>query len=139
MIIGLVLGLLILVTACGVSNPLAVPTETPLPPTPRPLPSLTPTPNPNSIAGFEQFLVLAEDAKPGQRQDMASRFVAQLYEAPITSMDRAIFLWLGAAQTVQLVGDMNNWNIDAAPALTRLDGSDLWYLSIELEMDARLD
>jgi enterochelin esterase family protein len=34
---------------------------------------------------------------------------------------------------------MNNWNVEAAPELSRVEGTDLWYYSELFEEDARLD
>lgn len=131
--------LCLVLSACQANNPLAVPTDTPAPPTVTPLPTPSPTPQAGTIAGFDAFLNQAESRKPDQRQDLANRFVGQLRQTPLTGENEAIFLYRGAAQSVQLLGDMNNWDIDLAPSLTRLDGSDLWYWRAAFESDARLD
>jgi enterochelin esterase-like enzyme len=132
-------GLMFWLTACGVSNPLALPTDTPLPPTSTPAPTATSTPAPDSILGFNEFLAQAGNLRPQQRQDLANRYTAQLAETPITEGNQAVFLWLGAADSVAVIGDMNDWNVTDASQLTRLEGTDLWYLVAEFEPDARLD
>ncbi len=132
-------GLLCLLVACGLGNPLALPTDTPLPPTPAPEPTATPSPGPDSIFGFKEFLAQAESARPDQRQDLVNRYIAQLAKAPITDDGQAVFLWQGAADSIQLIGDMNNWSQEEAQVLSRLAGTDLWYLVAEFEPDARLD
>ena len=129
-----------LFVACDeIGNPLAAPTTTPPPPTETPEPTLTPIPDPNTAAGFDDFLAQAEGSRVSNRQALANRYLAQLTKAPVTTENRAIFLWQGVAQTVQLAGDMNNWNLADAPSLIRLEGTDLWYLAAEFEPEARLD
>lgn len=131
--------MLLLLTACGVSNPLVLPTDTPPPPTFTPAPTATSTPAPDSILGFNEFLAQAGSLRPQQRQDLVNRYTAQLAEAPITGDNQAIFLWLGAAESVAVIGDMNDWNATETSMLTRLEGTDLWYLVAEFEPNARLD
>ena len=132
--------LLLFLAGCeGFENPLAAPTLTPLPPTLTPEPTLTPTPGPNTAVGFDNFLAQALEERVSDRQVLVNRFLAQIESGPITSGGRAIFIYQGAANTVQLVGDMNNWIEDQANSLTRLEGTDLWYLSVEFEPEARLD
>lgn len=133
------LGLILWLTACGVGNPLALPTDTPPPPTFTLAPTPTATPAPDSISGFNAFLAQAGDLKPQQRQDLVNRYTAQLAEVPITEDNQAIFLWLGAADSVAVIGDMNDWNVTETSNLTRLEGTDLWYLVAEFEPNARLD
>jgi enterochelin esterase-like enzyme len=131
---------LFFLTACeNLENPLAAPTLTSPPPTFTPEPTFTPTPSPNTAAGFDNFLAQAETQSASARQGLANRFLAQLDSAPITDGRRAIFIHQGAATTIQLVGDMNNWNLAQAPHLTRLEGTDMWYLTAEFEPTARLD
>lgn len=131
--------LCLILAACQTGNPLALPTETPLPPTATPQATASPTPLPGSLAGFDDFLAQAEARRPDQRQDLANRYVGQLAQTPITGGDEAIFLFRGAAQVVQILGDMNDWDIDQASAMTRLDGTDLWFWRANFEPDARLD
>lgn len=137
--ITLFLGLIIWLTACGVSNPLVLPTDTPPPPTFTPAPTATSTPAPDSIVGFNEFLAQAESLRPPQRQDLVNRYTAQLAETPITGDNQAIFLWLGAAESVAVIGDMNDWKATETSILTRLEGTDLWYLVAEFEPNARLE
>jgi enterochelin esterase family protein len=125
--------------SCNGNNPLVLPTDTPLPPTPTAAPSATPTPAPSTLAGFDSFIQEIENLKPGERQEIVNPFMAQITQAPLTSDTRAVFLWRGAAHTVHVVGDMNNWNLVDASMLTRIEGTDLWYLISEYESDARLE
>jgi enterochelin esterase family protein len=94
---------------------------------------------PDTVAGFDDFLSTTEAEKPDQRRDLVNRYLGSLTQAPIASGDEAIFLYRGAAQSVQVLGDMNGWDMESAPAMTRLDGSDLWYWRSAFEPDARLD
>ncbi|UCG23305.1 MAG: hypothetical protein JSW55_14275 [Chloroflexota bacterium] len=131
--------LMLVLAACQTSNPLALPTETPPPPTATLQATATPTPLPGSAAGFDHLLAQAEARRPDQRQDLVNRYIGQLVQTPVTGGDEAIFLYRGAAQVVQVHGDMNDWDVEQAPAMTRLDGTDLWYWRANFEPDARLD
>jgi enterochelin esterase-like enzyme len=134
--------LLLLITSCRVSFPFEAPEQTPVQPTAIATANATATPAigpaPDSAEGFETLLAEIEASSAADRQNLVNRFTAQL-SAPITSQEQAIFLWRGEAFTVQLLGDMNNWNLADAPSLTRLGGTDLWYLPVDLEHDARLE
>lgn len=102
-------------------------------------PTAAPTPRPASAAGFQAFLAEVENSRQADRQYLVNRYVAQLTAAPITDGNQAIFLWQGAAQKVQVVGDMTGWDPSQSPAMTHVAGSDLWYLAAGYEADARLD
>lgn len=127
-----------LLVACKIENPLASPIAT-QPPTPTPEPRPTSTPTADSVSGFRQFLAEANASQPSQRSVLVNRYLALLEHTPITEGETAVFFWQGSAQSVQLVGDMNNWSPENAPALTRLEGTDLWFLEAIYEPEARLD
>jgi enterochelin esterase family protein len=129
----------LVLSACQTNNPLALPTDTPAPPTVTPQATPTPTPMPGSIAGFDDFLSQAQSQMSDLRQEMANRYVGSLGQVPVAGQDEAIFLFRGAAQSVQILGDMNNWDVEQAPPMMRLDGTDLWYWRSTFEPDARLD
>jgi enterochelin esterase family protein len=95
--------------------------------------------DPNSVAAFRELLNQSESRKPSERQPLVNSYIAHLQSAPIAEDNLALFIWRGEALSVQLVGDMNNWDVDAAPYFQRLEGTDLWYLELEFEEDARLD
>ena len=131
---------LLFLSACeGFQNPLAAPTLTAPPPTFTPEPTFTPTPGPDTAEGFNNFLSQAEAESPSDRQGLVNRYLAQVETAPITTGSQAIFIYQGAAHTIHLNGDMNNWILDEAPQLTRLEGTDMWYYAAEFEPTARLD
>lgn len=135
----LFLFLSLVLSACETSNPLVLPTDTPAPPTATPPPTASPTPIPDSVAGFDDFMAEAEASAPDRRQELVNRYVGSLVQTPVTGGDEAIFLYRGAAQSVQVQGDMNAWDAQAAPAMTRLEGSDLWFWRSTFEPEARLD
>jgi enterochelin esterase family protein len=128
----------IVLAACQIQNPLIDPTETPiLTPTFELKPD--PTPSANTVAGFDQFLDEIKNARQDDRQQLVDRYTAQLTQAPLTGGNRAVFLWRGAAFSVHLLGDMNNWLLEDSSSLARIEGTDLWYLTAEYEENARLD
>lgn len=129
----------LLLVACQIENPLVAPTETAPPPTSTPEPTATPLPPAGSAAGFKLFLAEAESSPLDERQELSDRYIAQLSAAPVTGPDQAVFIWRGEGQSVRLVGDMNNWDLETAAPLNRLPGTDLWYLILNLEVEARLD
>jgi hypothetical protein len=131
--------LLLILNACDFENPLAIPTRTPIPPTATAEPTPIPPPEPDSVAGFVSFLAEAEESEVGERQSMVNRFTAQLRKGPIIDGSEVVYLLRSGGVTAQLVGDMNNWRLEDAPQLTRLEGTDLWYLLASYEPDARLD
>jgi enterochelin esterase family protein len=136
---GSLLGLLLLCVSCQttVDNP------TSTGPTPVPIPTETDAQSvaidPNSIDAFRELLNQAESRKADERQPLIDSYIAHLQSSPITEDNQALFIWRGEAFSVQLVGDMNNWEVEDAPYFKRLEGTDLWYLEIEFEEDARLD
>jgi enterochelin esterase-like enzyme len=130
--------LLVLVTSCQVSLPFEGSELTLPPPTVEPAATPTAVAAAGSLASFESLLAQIENSSTEDKQSIVNRFTAEL-SAPITSEERAIFLWRGEAFKVQLLGDMNNWNLAEAPSLTRLAGTDLWYLPLDLENEARLE
>jgi enterochelin esterase family protein len=70
---------------------------------------------------------------------LVNRFLAQIENGPIMDGNRVIFIYQGAAHTVQLNGDMNSWIMAEAMSLTRLEGTDMWYLTADIDPKARLE
>lgn len=134
----LLIYVLIALAACEIVNPLIDPTAIPiLTPTVELKPD--PTPNSNTVAGFDQFLDEIKDARQDDRQQLVDRYTARLTQTPLTRGNQAVFLWRGTAFSVHLVGDMNNWLPEESSMLTRIEGTDLWYLTVDYEENARLD
>lgn len=115
------------------------PTHTPAPPTATLAPTLTPLPAPYSSEGFDLFLAQVEAARLVDRPGLIIPYMAQLPDTPLTDGNRAIFLWQGSANTVQVAGDMSGWDPEAGPQLRHIEGSDLWVGEGQYEADARLD
>lgn len=58
---------------------------------------------------------------------------------PLIEKDTIVtYIHRGSATSVSVAGDENNWTINAMP-LTKLTGTDFWYLIKTYESDARLD
>jgi enterochelin esterase-like enzyme len=94
---------------------------------------------PGSVAGFDFFLAEAEAMRPDRREEVVNRYAAGLVREPITGDGEAIFFYRGAAESVRILGDMNSWDIEQSPAMTRLEGTDVWFWRAAFEADARLD
>jgi enterochelin esterase-like enzyme len=60
-----------------------------------------------------------------------------IQEAAVPGMGRATFFYRGPASTVLLAGDMNRWTQE--DTFSQVAGTDLFYLSREFELDARLE
>ena len=91
------------------------------------------------MEGFENFIAEVEATDRTQRQGLVNKFVVGAPEIPLTTSDHAIFLWQGTPDRVDLIGDMNNWQVEEPLPLTRLFNTDLWYRIEPYEPDARLD
>lgn len=134
----LLLFCLLLLVACQ-QNLLLEPTASPAPPTATLAPTPTPLPAPYSGRGFDLFLAQVEAARLADRPGLIIPYMAQLPAAPLTDGNRAIFLWQGPANTVQVAGDMSGWDPATGPQLRHIEGSDLWVGEEVYEVDARLD
>ena len=96
--------------------------------------------------GFEALLQrVAEAGNAAAKANLVDEFVACVKEKDGPLMEpgtrdgfgRAIFLYRGGASLVALAGDVNGWVPNLAFA--RVSGTDLFFLSQEYELDARLD
>jgi enterochelin esterase-like enzyme len=130
---------LFLIASCQTDNDPSVPTDFPTAESTVTVPTRVDTGEGDLTVGFAELLDQAEAVKAYERQPLVDRYIALLQNAPITNEGSAIFIWRGEASSVQLIGDMNNWDVDAAPPFARLEGTDLWYLESTFESDARLD
>ena len=92
-----------------------------------------------SIQGFESFIEQAKERNRIDRQELVNLYTAKLETGPLIENSRVIFLYRGEGYKVQLIGDMNSWNTDVAPVLSRVEGTDLWYYHAQFEEDARID
>jgi enterochelin esterase family protein len=131
--------LLLLSVGCQTETSQSIPTGLPTSAETETAPAPYETIERDLISEFTELLNQAELIKAFERQPSVDRYFARLQSAPITGDGVAMFIWRGEASSVQLVGDMNNWDVAAAPYFIRLEGTDLWYLETEFEKDARLD
>ena len=124
--------------ACQTISPRIQPSATAVSPTAT-ITLPTATPAAQTPVGFEQFLAGAQAQQLSQRPATVNGYMAQVEQAPLIGPETAVILYRGPGQRVQLLGDMNNWNPETAADLTRLEGTDLWYLVASFEPAARLD
>jgi enterochelin esterase family protein len=57
---------------------------------------------------------------------------------PFIEDDKANFIYRGSASAVAVAGDFNSWS-NNADGLTKLQGTNFWYLTKSFELNARLD
>ena len=131
--------LLLLSVGCQTETGQSIPTGLPTPAATETAPAPFETIERDLISEFTELLSQVELTKAFERQPPVDRYFAHLQSAPLTGDGVAMFIWRGEASSVQLVGDMNNWDVEAAPYFIRLEGTDLWYLETVFEEDARLD
>lgn len=129
----------VILSACQI-GPLIDPTPSPPPPTATSPPLPTATPDPYTSAGYDLFIAQLDASLRRDRPVLVNRYLANLPEAPLTDGNRAMFFWRGSAfDSVQVAGDMNNWDPAGGPALRHIDGTDLWVGEATFETNARLD
>lgn len=87
---------------------------------------------------FTAFLQKLAQAEPGRREAMVDSFMAYVTQTPITEQTKSHFLYRGVAGKVNIAGDMNNWSANAL-GMNQASATTLWYMTLALENDARLD
>lgn len=87
---------------------------------------------------FSAFLQKLDQVEPSRREAMVDSFMAYVTQTPLTEQTESHFLYRGAANKVNLAGDMNNWSADAL-SMNQAGATSLWYMTLALESDARLD
>ncbi len=91
---------------------------------------------------FSDFLLAYSEANQSEKDKVITAFLEEqeLYGFPVTNKTHATFIYLGSSttQTVLVAGDFTDWGTNPR-ALQRLNGSNLFYLTLEFESDARLD
>ena len=126
-------------TACSIESQFASPTiDQPIPKATA-IPTATQPPSPGTVDGFRYFLLTSTAVKADQRQPMVNQYMAQVSDIPITGDGEVVFLWQGAADSVSIIGEMNGWDRDGALLLTRLEGTDLWFIERNFDNVARLE
>jgi enterochelin esterase-like enzyme len=90
----------------------------------------------------EKIIGLVEEYLDGKQVDlgMLESLIKQYvkkYGSPITSDSKALFIYIGRANSVSVPGDWNHWNPSRDPMIKIID--DLWILLKTFPSDARLD
>ncbi len=105
-------------------------------PTSTAFPTVTPLPEPNSAAGFQHFLQEVQVALLADRPAIANRYWARV-DAPITDGETVVWFYRGVGARVELVGDTTGWHTPIP--LTRIGGTEFWYLEQAVSADSRID
>lgn len=88
---------------------------------------------------FKQFVNLVNEAKPEERTAIVDSFLNEHKTMPFIEQDTICnFIFRGNAVSVNLTGDLNNWDTYGEPML-KLSTTDLYYCSKVFEPDARLE
>lgn len=88
-------------------------------------------------SSFGKFITRARAAAPEQRQQIVEAYLAEQKSFPIIEGRTVYIVFRGKVQDVAVEGDM----IEAGEqtAMTRLEGTDFYFASFQLEPDARVD
>jgi len=95
----------------------------------------------DDIAVFSEFIGEVEGLPVKERQDFVDRefeILKEKLEFPVVNAYEAIFVYKGKGAKVELMGDMTDWQVFAI-SLTKVEGTNLFYLKRHYEEDARLD
>lgn len=91
------------------------------------------------MAGFEEFVATVSETDRDDRQSLVNRYMVGVETTPLVTDQGVIFFWQGAAFDVSLTGDMTQFVPENDLPLTHIEDTDLWYIKLDLEVDARLD
>ncbi|MFH1119029.1 MAG: alpha/beta hydrolase-fold protein [Bacteroidota bacterium] len=96
---------------------------------------ILPSPEAQSFTRFQEQISKTD---PGDRQTLVYRFLTAQSEIPVIESDTIVhFLYYGNASSVAIVGDATAWT--PILTMTRIEGTNLWYVSSSYEKDARLE
>ncbi len=89
---------------------------------------------------FESFLERINSLPSADRQAVADSFRLHALQSgiPFIESDSANFLYYGSDTLAYLAGDMNGWSADS-DKMTRVEGTNFFYITREYESNARLD
>ncbi|UCE19037.1 MAG: hypothetical protein JSV84_01445 [Gemmatimonadota bacterium] len=88
---------------------------------------------------FQEFLSRVNSAPDSLKPAIVDSFMEAVEGFPLIEHDMfAHFIYRGNANRVNVPGDANSWDPSAYP-MTRVEGTDLWYMKQTFESDARLD
>lgn len=89
-------------------------------------------------SSFESFVSRLEKALEGERAALVGKYLESI-DVPVVDGTSAWFLYRdAAASNVSVAGDFNSWKA-GRDMLDKVPGTDLFYLRMEFESDARLD
>jgi enterochelin esterase family protein len=92
---------------------------------------------PMTAGEFVEFL--QNEAPKIENKEGWNKFL-ETFSNPRMNNDSVILMYYGKAESVQWAGDFNGWSQHEPKALgIRVEGSDIWFTSIHLPPDARVD
>ncbi|RPH96731.1 T9SS C-terminal target domain-containing protein [candidate division KSB1 bacterium] len=92
-----------------------------------------------SAQTFQDFLSRVNAVPEGERGAIVDSFITAVGIFPCIEFDTTVhYVYRGAANSVTVPGDANNWDPASFP-MTRITGTDFWYYTRNFESDARLD
>ncbi len=92
-----------------------------------------------SAQTFSDFLSRVNSAPAQERPAIVDSFLQAVPGFPFIEPTYQVhYLYFGAANSVTIPGDANQWNPSSFP-MNRISSTDLWYHSRYFESDARLD
>ncbi len=91
-----------------------------------------------SAQSFSRFLSRINSAPIELKTTLVDSFIKAVPAFPFIEDKLAHFILRQNAQKVTVASDFNNWNPDPN-SLSKIYGTNLWYLSLIFEADARLD
>jgi len=97
----------------------------------------------NALNVFDEMLTKVENASDTHKQAVVDSFItkiskAEKFDFPLISDSLAIFLYRGDISRAEVIGDFNQWTA-GADLMTKLEGTNLFYLEKIFPRDARLD
>jgi enterochelin esterase family protein len=88
---------------------------------------------------FQGFLDRIHKAPLNQRPTLVDSFMNATSGFPLIEQETNVhFIYRGNAFSVNVPGDMNDWDITTFP-MTRVAGTDFWYRTAVFEPDARIE
>ena len=91
----------------------------------------------NLDSPFGRFLDAVNQAESDGKNALVDKFFASQKTFPVVEENRAHFVYRGPAQDMALAGDM--FGARREEPMTRLEGTDVFYYTLDLEPDARLN
>lgn len=89
--------------------------------------------------GLDAWVRWVGSLPEAEREPAVDAWLENATTTPLVDDRRAAFFWSGDAKEVRLVGDRSGWKPERSQKLSRVPGTTLWWTSIELPKEARLD